>query len=213
MGNNVDNNNLEQHYRAFKWAASKNWKDQNQLYKSIRFKMNTLTAEYGLTEQNIIDDLFASYWERGHYKKYDPSRGSLNNWIARYVNLYLNHVIRRSAVRPRNDTSVKCDPLDQRNWSHLEWIDKDNEKDDQEHQPEIIVDYKNAENLLIAKETLEFVQSHFSKVEIDYMMGEIDIDSAAVRSGMSREVFVRGLRRRKTDFITCMKVLEMPVKG
>ena len=170
--------------------------------------MDTLTTEYGLYEQNIIDDLFSSYWERGHYKKYDPSRGSLNNWIARYIDLYLNHVIRRHSVRVKNRPAINSDPLDQRNWSELEWIDRDYEKEATDYKPEILINSDNPEDLLIAKETLEFVYSHFTKVEIDYMMGEIDLDSAAQISGTTSSAFMKNLSRRRIDFTTCMKVLD-----
>jgi len=62
--------NLQKHYLTFKWAVSKNWKDKNGLHKSIQYKMNVLRNEYGLSERDIVDDLFADYWERGHYVKF-----------------------------------------------------------------------------------------------------------------------------------------------
>jgi len=93
--------NLQKHYLTFKWAVSENWKDKKGLHKSIRYKINVLKSEYGLSERDIVDDLFADYWERGHYVKFDERKSSLNNWIARYVNLYLNHLIRRHTVRPK----------------------------------------------------------------------------------------------------------------
>ena len=49
---------LDKHYLSFKWAVSKEWKDKNDLYDSIQFKIKTLTEEYGLSERDIVDDLF-----------------------------------------------------------------------------------------------------------------------------------------------------------
>jgi len=200
--------NFQKHYLTFKWAVSKNWKDKNGLYKSIQYKMEIITQEYNLSGRDVVDDLFANYWERGHYLKYDKSKGSLNNWIARYVNLYLNHEIRRQAVRQRDAHNQRIDPADQRNWSNITCLDIDNTREDPDYQPDIVLDTTNAEGLLIAKETLELVYDHFSKTEIAYLMGEMDLPQAAEQSGISCEAFRKRLDRRKADFKHAMKVAD-----
>jgi hypothetical protein len=204
----MSNFNLNNHYAAFKWAISKNWKDKNGLYCSIQYKIHALKNEYGLSEEEIVDELFEQYWERGHYRKFDETNGSLNNWIARYVNLYLNHLIRRYATRAKNNPGKETDPLDQRNWANLEWIDRDNEKEDLDYQPEIVFDPTNPEALCIAKETLEFIHGHFEKNEIAYLMGEIQLEEAADLSGRSPGAFRKSLDRRKIDFKNAMKATE-----
>jgi hypothetical protein len=200
FGETMSNVNLDKHYAAFKWAVSTNWKDKNGLYSYIQYKMHVLKNEYGLTEEEIAIELFEEYWERGHYLKYDEAKGSLNNWIARYVNLYLNHLIRRCAVRARNDPGKSIDPLDPRNWANLEWIDRDNEKEDLDYQPEIVFDPTNPEDLCIAKETLEFIHGHFNRIQFDYLMGQIELDEAVALSGCSADAFRKSLERRKMDF-------------
>jgi DNA-directed RNA polymerase specialized sigma24 family protein len=200
--------NLNKHYAAFKWAVSTNWKDKNGLYSSIQYKMHVLKKQYGLTEEGIVDELFEQYWERGHYRKFDETKGSLNNWIARYVNLYLNHLIRRYATRAKNNPAKECDPLDQRNWANLEWIDRDNEREDLDYHPEIVFDPTNPEDLCIAKETLEFISSHFEKNEFAYLMGEIELNEAAELSGCSCDAFRKSLERRRSDFRNAMRATE-----
>jgi len=180
--------------------VSENWKDKNGLHDSIHYKMKVLTQEYGLSEQEIVDELFLTYLERDHYRNYDEERGSLNNWIAHYVNFYLNHLIRRYAVRDKDTPDQRVDPLDQRNRANITWIDRDNQKDDPDYQPEIVFDRTNPENLLIAKETLHLIHDHFTKPEIDYLMGEIDLWEAAEQVGISSEAFRKRLDRRKVDF-------------
>jgi len=204
----MENVDWNKHYGAFKWAVSKAWKDKNRLHRSIQHKIETLVQEYDLSEREIVDDLFENYWERGHYRKYDETKGSLNNWIARYVSLYLNNFIRRCAVRAKNDPGQNIDPLDQRNQANLVWLDKDNERDDPDYQPDIIIDPTNPQSLCIAKETLEFAHSHFKKNEIDYLMGEIELDEAAGVSGCSCDAFRKKLERRKVDFKNAMKAIE-----
>jgi hypothetical protein len=200
--------NFQKHYLTFKWAVSKKWKDKNGLYESIQYKMRVLREEYGLSERDVVDDLFADYWERGHYQKFDEARGSLNNWIARYVNLYLNHVIRRYSVRAKENQNQRIDPVDQRNCSNTDSIDIDNEREDPDYQPEILIDPTNPENLLIAKETLQFAYDHFSKIEIAYLMGEIDLQQSAELSGISCEAFRKRLDRRRVDFRNCMQLID-----
>jgi hypothetical protein len=204
----VSNVNLNKHYAAFKWAVSTNWKDKNGLYSSIQYKMHVLKNQYGLAEQEIVDELFQEYWERGHYRKFDETKGSLNNWIARYVNLYLNHLIRRYATRSRNNPAKECDPVDQRNWANLEWIDRDNEKEDLDYQPEIVFDPMNPEDLCIAKETQEFISGHFNRIQFDYLMGEIELKEAAELSGCSCDAFRRKVDRRRSDFRNAMRATE-----
>ena len=204
----MENVNFEKHYAAFKWAVSKNWKDKNGLHSSIQYKIQVLKSEYDLTEQEILDELFENYWERGHYRKYDETKGSLNNWIAGHVRLYLNHLIRRHATRAKNAPCKEIDPLDQRNWANLEWIDRDNEKEALDYQPEIVFDPTNPEDLCIAKETLEFVHGHFKKNEIAYLMGEIELNEAAELSGCSPGAFRKSLERRAVDFRNAMRATE-----
>jgi len=204
----VENVNFEKHYAAFKWAVSKNWKDKNGLYSSIQYKIHVLKNEYGLSEQEILDELFENYWERGHYRKFDETKGSLNNWIACYVRLYLNHFIRRHATRAKTDPCKNIDPLDQRNWADLEWIDKDNIRDDPDYQPEIAIDRTTPEGLCIAKGTLEFIYGHFNEIEMDYLTGGIELDEAARLSGCSCDAFQKRLARRKADFKSAMKAME-----
>jgi DNA-directed RNA polymerase specialized sigma24 family protein len=204
----MSNVNLNKHYAAFKWAVSTNWKHKNGLYSSIQYKIHVLRNEYGLSEEEIVDELFEEYWERGHYCKFDETKGSLNNWIARYVNLYLNHLIRRYATRAKNNPSKETDPLDQRNWANLEWIDQANEKEDLDYQPEIVFDPTNPEDLCIAKETLEFISGHFKENEIAYLMGEIELNEAAALSGCSADAFRKSLERRRADFRNAMRATE-----
>lgn len=200
--------NLNKHYLTFKWAVSKEWKDKNYLYISIQYKMNVLKKEFDLSERDVVDDLFADYWERGHYQKFDETKGSLNNWIAGYVDLYLNHLIRRHSVRQKNTQEQRIDPVDPRNQANLVWIDKDNERDDPDYQPDILSDPTNPEDLLIAKETLQFAFAHFSQAEIKFLMGEIDLMKAASMSGISCEAFRKRLDRRRADFKNCMRIMD-----
>jgi len=204
----VENVNFEKHYAAFKWAVSKNWKDKNGLYSSLQFKIHVLKNEYGLSEREILDELFENYWERGHYRKFDETKGSLNNWIAGHVRLYLNHLIRRHATKIKTDPCKDIDPLDQRNWANLEWIDKDNIRDDPDYQPEIAIDKTTPEGLCIAKETLEFIYGHFNGIEMDYLTGGIELDEAARLSGCSADAFRKSLERRAVDFRNAMRATE-----
>jgi hypothetical protein len=204
----MSNVNLEKHYAAFKWAVSNNWKDKNGLYSSIQYKIHVLKNEYGISEQEILDELFEEYWERGHYRKFDETKGSLNNWIARYVSFYLNNFIRRCAVRVKNDPSQDIDPLDQRNQANLVWLDQDNERDDPDYQSEIVFDPTTPEGLCIAKETLDLIYGHFNENEIAYLMGEIELHEAAEFSGCSCDAFRKRVDRRKADFKNAMKAMD-----
>jgi hypothetical protein len=204
----VEDINFEKHYAAFKWAVSNNWKDKNGLYSSIQYKIRVLKNEYGLSEQEILDELFEKYWERGHYRKFDETKGSLNNWIARYVSLYLNNFIRRCAVRAKNDPGQNIDPLDPRNQANLVWLDRDNERDDPDYQPEIVFDVTTPEDLCIAKEIYQFIHGHFDENEIAYLMGDIGLEEAAKFSGCSCEAFRKRVDRRKADFKSAMKAMD-----
>jgi hypothetical protein len=204
----MQNIDWEKHYNAFKWAVSRDWKDKNGLHRSIQHKIETLVQEYDLSEKEIVDDFFANYWERGHYQKYDERKGSLNNWIAHYVDFYLNHLLRRYAVRSKEDPCEKMDPLDQRNWANLDWVDEENTRDDPDYQPAILFDQTNPEDLCIAKESLEFISGHFNRIQFDYLMGEIELNEAAALSGCSADAFRKSLERRRMDFRNAMRATE-----
>ena len=199
---------FDDHYRAFQWAVSKHWKHKNWLYRSIQGKVLSLVEEYGLSQKEIADELFENYWRRGHYRKYDETRGSLNNWIARHVNLYLNHLIRKYSVRARQADNQRLDPLDQRNWADVEWIDRDNIKDDPDFQPDILIDPNNPEDLLIAKETLEYAEDHFTEPEWGYLIGEFDLEEAAAMAGATPEAFRKQFERKRMDFTEAWELIE-----
>ncbi|MBN2033248.1 MAG: hypothetical protein JW836_08225 [Deltaproteobacteria bacterium] len=70
------------------------------------------------------------------------------------------------------------------------------------------MDPTNPDNLLIAKETLDFIHGHFKENEIAYLMGEMDLEEAAAISGCSSDAFRRNLDRRKADFVSAMKAVD-----
>jgi len=192
---------LELHYRAFQWAASKNWKDQNSLYHSIQSKMAVLVSDYDLTWQQVVDDLFKSYCERGHFEKFDPAKGSLRNWIARYIDLYLNHTIRNQASLRRRAMAGRVDPLDESNRDNLIWPDKDNAREDADFQPEVLIDPTNPENLLLAKEMWSAIFEHFTSEQVRVMTGDLELDEAAKMVGIKPDAFRKRLERRRTRFL------------
>ena len=196
--------NLEHHYRAFQWALSKNWKDRNRLHYSIQRKMESLTREYGLSRKEIQDKLFSAYWERGQYKRFDPEIGSLNNWVAGYVNLYLNNIIRQHAVRRKEEPIPKIDPLDLRNSAQVIYADRNNSKEDTDFQPEVLIDRTNPESLLMAKELMERITGSFDQVEIRYLVGDLNLHEAAELTGVSETAFRKRIERRRTEFLKQM---------
>ena len=55
----------------------------------------------------------------------------------------------------------------------------------------------------------QFAYDHFSKTEIDYLMGELDLKEAASISGISGDAFRKRINRRKADFREAMKAIDM----
>jgi len=203
---NVD---LKKHYLTFKWAVSNNWIHKNWLFKSIQLKMKTLKNEYGLSERDVVDELFADYWERGQYLTYDQSKGSsLNYFIARRTNWYLGHLIRKYKIRSRDSNNKKIDPLDQRNWSNIVWVDRVNVKEDPDYQPEVLSHNETPEQLVIRKERYEFACDHFSKIEMSCLIGKVDMAEAAEITGISYDAFRKRLQRRVKDFIAAMDLID-----
>ncbi len=200
--------NFNEHYHAFKWAVSQKWKNKNKLYESIQGKIKILNTQYGLSMQDVTDDLFSNYWVKGHYNKYNENKGSLNNWIAHYVNLYLNHTLRKHAVRAKDIINQRIDPLDPRNQANLVYLDKDNKREDDDYQPDINIDPTNPEDILIGKELMQFAYNHFNKTEVEYLMGELDIGEAASISGISDDSFRKRVDRKKTDFLEAVKIID-----
>jgi hypothetical protein len=196
--------NFEQHYKAFKWAISKNWKDKNRRYYSIQSKIRTLTEEFHLSEVDILDDIFSAYWERGHYKRYNPLRpgkASLQNWVSKYVIWYLNNLIRKCAVRSRDKPNGRIDPLERQNWANIVWADRGNTREDPDFQPEVLICSLDPERILIALETCEQLKGHFDEIEFDYVMQGIGLAQAAIESGCTPSAFQKRIERKRKEFI------------
>jgi len=117
-------------------------------------------------------------------------------------------MIRKYAVRAKQTGNPKLDPLDQRNWADIEWIDRGNEKDDPNFQPEILIDTNNPESLLIAKELFEFASNHFTIPQMCFMRGEMDLEEAAAISGIAPATFRKRLDRRRADFCQAYDTIE-----
>ena len=117
--------------------------------------------------------------------------------------------IRKYSIRSKDAQDQRIDPGDPRNREKLIWMDKDNQRDDPDYQPEIVFDATNPENLLIAKEIAQFACAHFSRIEIDYIMGEIDLMEAASISGITGDAFRKRIDRRRADFLKAMQAIDM----
>jgi hypothetical protein len=194
--------NLTEHYEAFKWAISKHWKDKNERYYSIQWKMQALKEEFDLTELEILSEIFFDYLDRRHYEKYDEKKGSsLRNWISKYVELYLKNLIRKSRVRSKNEPNGRIDPLDRQNWANIVWADKDNTRDDPGFQPEVLICTFDPETILIALETYEQLKEHFDEIEFEYVMGETDLEQAAMESGCTVCAFQKRIERKRKEFV------------
>ena len=63
----------------------------------------------------------------------------------------------------------------------------------------VVFDPTNLEDLCLAKDTLDFIHGHLRENEIAYLMGEIELEEAAEKSGCSCEGFRRNLDRRKAE--------------
>jgi len=87
-------------------------------------------------------------------------------------------------------------------------IDEENTRDDPDYQPEILFDPTNPEDLLIAKETLEFVYGHFNETEMAYLNGEMDLSEAAEKMGLGSDAFRKRLERRTKHFKNAITALE-----
>ena len=170
--------------------------------------MDVLVNDYQLSPQDILDELFSPYWERRHYAKFDPQKGSLNNWIAKYINYYLNHIIRRQASLARKQKAGRVDPLDAANRQNLIWADKDNNKEDDDFQPEVFIDPTNPESLLLAKEMMVFILDHFTSEQIQYLTGELELDEVSKLTGISPDAFRKRLERRRNEFLESWRVIE-----
>jgi hypothetical protein len=194
--------NFEEHYKAFEWAISKQWKDKNERYKSIQSKMKTLTEEFHLHETEILAELVYAYWVRGHHRRYDKSKGSsLYNWISKFVDLYLNNLIRKCAVRSRDEPNDRTDPLDQQNWANIVWADRGNIREDPDFQGEVLICSLDPERILIALETYEQLKRHFDPTELNFVMGETGLEQAAMESGCTICAFQKRIERKRKEFV------------
>ena len=168
--------------------------------------MDALTGEYQLTPKEILDELFSNYWERRHFENFDPVKGSFNNWIAGYLNLYLNNLIRQHTVRGKEDPVPRIDPLDQRNMAQVIYADRDNSKEDIEFQPDVLIDYADPESLLIAKDLWKQIFSCFDQVEVQYLVGELTLLEATKLTGLGEVAFRKRIDRRRNEFFNSMKM-------
>ena len=163
--------------------------------------MAILIQDYGLTRQQVVDDLFEAYCDKGHFEKFYPAKGSLHNWIAKHVDYYLNHAIRKQATMRRKALAGRVDPLDESNRGSLVWADKDNTKEDDDFQPEVLIDTSNPENLLVTKELMTAIRENFTSEQYLVLTGDIELVEAAEMVGIRPDAFRKRLERRRDKFL------------
>ena len=88
------------------------------------------------------------------------AKGSLNNWIARYVNLYLNHLIRKHGLGQKSGcNNGSSEAGRRRSKEHSTTCGgsiKITRKEDDNFQPDYLIDRTTPEGLLLAKEMISF---------------------------------------------------------
>lgn len=156
-----------------------------------RYKQKQILQE---TQDYVINEIFEECCDRGHYLKYDKTKGKLITWVLNRVYWSLLNLLRRHKPRP----------LGRKNKSILDLYDPRNDSfrisfSDREELNLLPGSLDNPEDLLAAKQLYLLAGNHFSKVDFEVMAGR-RITDVVKEKRWNYECYKKQLQRRRESF-------------
>lgn len=179
----------------------------------IKNKVEYIYERFGITVDEIANDILYYWTTFNHEEKYDEEISKLTTFIPFYVDKYLNNLKRKyekhgmvGEFRRYADASNLAFRKD------ISQIGISRNNDDGEEKLDFysFLDYQgltadcythnNPEQSLITKETMELAVKVFGTEEVKVLIGLVDIEDRLKELGVSRATYYRRLAVRKQVF-------------
>ena len=189
---------LNQSYQHVKWALSNN--GNLNINRKTQYKIRRLN-DYGLEDDEILNNLFVEYLSKNHYEKYDPDK-SLSTFAAYYTYYNLNNQIRKQRTEKKNYPKISLDSLAQHSsdgycGSSISFLN--------ELGANGLVEYTTPEDLVIAMELLELIYDHFGEDDAEVILGFKDRRTEAERLSIRYDTYCKRLSRKICTFLPVLK--------
>ncbi len=190
---------LNQSYQQFKWALS-NAGNLN-INRKTQYKTRRLNQDYGIEQDEILNNLFEEFLSKKHYEKYDAEK-SLSTFAVHYTNYNLNTQIRRQRNEKKNFPKISLDGLAQQSsdgycGSSVSFLG--------ELGADGLVEYTTPEDLVIAKELMELIYDHFGENDAEVLLGYKDRRTEAERLLIRYDTYCKRLSRKIRAFQPVLK--------
>ena len=170
----------------------------------VGFKTRRLKYEYGLEDDEILNNLIVYFVCKKLYEKITPEK-TLSTFIVHTTNYGLNVQLRKHQQEKRNYPSISLDGLAEESSdgycgsaiSFLEMLGADG-----------YVDYTTPEDLVIAKELMDLIIDHFGEYDTKVLLGYSDRQTESNRLSISYYTYCMRLSRKIHSFAPVLKAAE-----
>lgn len=181
----------------FIWQGGKLWKNH-----VIQKRVKWLFYQYGITRQEIIENLKWKFEQNNHHQRYYPAKSCLETYVLNFCYYGLLSMVRECKSQEGKGNLI---PVPNHLYGlKIQSMGKSYEPYERDG-IDGLVEMTTPEDLLIGKELLQMAEDHFGREDLEVLLGARDRKAEAERLGLTGEAYRLRLFRKRLLFKEVLK--------
>jgi hypothetical protein len=166
--------------------------------QSIQKRVKWLFREYGITRQEIIEQLKDEFERRNMHRRHNPDKSCLETYVLTFCYYGMLSLVKKYKKNLGETSSIsqtqnkQGEKIDGRSGASYEPYEKDGIKE--------LLEPDTPEDLLIGKELFDMALDHFGQDDLEVLLGAKDRDAVARQLGIGYDTYQKRLERKRRRF-------------